>query len=134
MSSRREGRRKSGPGKGLRRSGAVLASFRIFASGAWSGRLLGSGRVGAARLLASSRKVAVSDQPLGFSCELLAVSCWLSALRFQVLFGGWAQVRLDGRRPRRVSLQQSWGATRAESAQRSAFWEEEHEQRSAARK
>jgi len=52
MSSRREGRRKSGPGKGLRRSGAGLASFRIFAFLAWYGRLLGSEGAGAARVLA----------------------------------------------------------------------------------
>jgi len=55
MSSRREGRRKSGPVKGLRWSGAVLASFRIFASLAWYGRLLGSGRAPGA--LCSDRKL-----------------------------------------------------------------------------
>jgi len=100
MSSRREGRRKCGPGKGLRRSGAVLGLFG---------------------------RIAVSS-------SLSSVRCWLSGLRFQVLLGGWGRLRLEARRPRRVGRQESWQATRAESAQRSAFRVEEHEQRSAARK
>jgi len=55
MSSRRDGRRKFGPGKGLRRSGAVLALFRFFAFLAWYGRLVESEHAGMARVLASFR-------------------------------------------------------------------------------